>query len=332
MKVTWTAPANIAFVKYWGALDLEEVRPVNPSISMTLSRALTTTTVERVDAAADEILLVGPDGELRSPDERFARRALRHARRVADDCGFEGALRIATRNSFPTGAGIASSASGFAALTLAVRSCCGAPETSAEELSRAVRRGGSGSATRSVLGGYVEWPGDPDDPDPAARQLAPASHWSLSDLIVIVEEGSKEVSSREGHRRAPTSPYFETRLRLLPDRLAVVRAAIAERRLDLLGPVVEEEAIDLHLIAMSSHPAIHYWRPATLEVLAAARAARDRGIGVWATMDAGANVHLICEPADDDAVHAAVASLPGVVDVLRDRVGDGPALTDEHLL
>ena len=335
-KATVVAPANIAFVKYWGAHDLEEVRPVNRSISMTLSEAVTRTTVDPSDSdlEADVLTIVGENGEHHRATGLFEERALAHARRVRDEIGFEGPLRITTHNSFPTGAGIASSASGFTALTLAIRAACGAPNSEVAALSRQVRRSGSGSATRSVLGGYVEWPtasSETADPDPAAGPIAPASHWELLDLIAIVRAEAKSVTSRDGHRRAATSPHFVRRLELLDGRLTAVRQAILDRDLSTLGPVIEEEAIELHLIAMSSTPPIYYWEPATLAVLQAVRQLRDEGVPVWATMDAGPNVHLICEPLAQAAVAERVVQLPGVVRILHDRVGTGPVEVEDHL-
>ena len=339
-RATAVAPANIAFVKYWGARDLARAIPVNPSISMTLSRCVSRTTVELDPAAAggDEVWLgrIGEPAAWRDPGDAFARRVRAHLdllRRRHGLAAGAGRFRVVTENSFPAAAGLASSASGFAALALAVSALLreGGP-ASAAELSALARAGGSGSAARSVLGGYVEWPapgGDPDDPP--AVQLHPASHWPLCDVVAIVESGAKEVPSLEGHRRAATSPYFERRLEELPRRLAAVRRALAARDLDALGAVVEEEAIDLHLVAMSSRPPVFYWAPATLAVLAAVRGLRAAGTAAWCTMDAGANVHVITAPADEARVAARLVAVDGVHAVIRDRVGDGPTVEVEPL-
>ena len=150
-------------------------------------------------------------------------------------------------------------------------------------------------------------------------------------MVAVVDSQPKEVSSREGHRRAPTSPHFRSRRIELPARLETVRGAIQAKSLAELGPVIEEEAIELHLIAMSSRPPIYYWKPGTLEVLAEARRLRGDGVGVWATIDAGPNVHLICEPGDEEAVAGAMEDLDAVEQVIRDRVGPGPRTTEEHL-
>jgi diphosphomevalonate decarboxylase len=355
-KATASAPANIAFVKYWGARDPARALPLAPSISMTLERCRSRTTVVPLPASragdADEVLLRGPRGELEPAPERFAARVWRHLDALRDwAAGGEGAgaarprFRVATENSFPAAAGLASSASGFAALATAVAAALGRDPLGdpgrgglgRAELSSLARRSGSGSAARSVLGGYVEWPSEAaggDDDDPRAAEIASAAHWPLADVIALVEEAPKTVSSLDGHRLAPTSPHFARRLAELPGRLDEVRAAIRERDLGRLGPVLEEEAVELHLIAMSSRPPIFYWRPGTLAVLEEVRAVRAPGSGLaaWATMDAGANVHVVCPAEEAGEVAARLARLPEVRSVIEDRVGDGPALHDEHLI
>ena len=327
-KATAIAPSNIAFIKYWGTQDTEQVLPFNPSISMTLRDCVSRCTVELLPAGeGSEVLLRTASGELEVAPPSFAAGVDRHAEALIGGLG--GGYRIGTQNSFPTGAGLASSASGFAALTLAILTAAG-DDTDAETLSILARRSGSGSAARSVLGGYVQWPPDEDAAGPALS-LVSADHWELCDVVAVVDSRPKEVSSREGHRRAPTSPHFGSRMAELPTRLEAVRAAIQTKSLAELGPVIEEEAIELHLIAMSSRPPIYYWKPGTLEVLAEARRLRGTGVGVWATIDAGPNVHLICEPGDEEAVAGAMEELDAVEQVIRDRVGPGPRTTEEHL-
>jgi diphosphomevalonate decarboxylase len=330
-KTTVDAPANIAFIKYWGARDLEHAVPLNPSISMTLDRCSTRCTVEEIDGGKDEVWLSEPDGDFRTPSPEFVAGVRAQLDRVRKWTGRKECLRVATRTGFPSAAGLASSASGFAALTLAATRALGKTNASIEDLSSLARLSGSGSAARSVLGGYVEWPEGEGDKEVHAVQLAPSEHWELCDVIAVVEIGPKAVSSRDGHALAHTSPYLPTRLDLLPARLEKVRYAIAERDLAALGPVLEEEAIDLHLIAMSSRPPIFYWSPGTLGVLRAVRELRQEGLAAWATMDAGANVHVICDPEVEDDVAERLEELPVVGFVIRDGVGSGPDLEAQHL-
>ncbi len=335
-KATVSAPSNIAFIKYWGARDLERVIPTNASISMTLDSCTSRSTVEHLpgEDGAHEILWRAAAGSLETPPPAFAERVERHLDRLRDWAGCGGRFRFATENTFPSAAGIASSASGFAALTLGVLAALGR-DLSDEERSDLTRRGGSGSATRSVLGGYVQWPAEIDWDDDGtalpARQLYAASHWDLRDVVALVETGPKATSSLDGHRLAGTSIHFETRLQNLPKRLREVRDALASKDIEKLGTVVEAEAIDLHCMAMTSHPAIFYWQPGTLTVLAEVRAMREDGLAAYSTMDAGANVHVICLPEHEPQVAERLAALDCVQGVLRDRVGDGPAVLDEHL-
>ena len=335
-KTTVAAPANIAFIKYWGARDLERALPMNPSISMTLDHCVTRCTVEILDGGHDEVWLSEPDGGFGSPDPEFTRRVREQLDRVRQWAGREEPFRVATRNTFPSAAGLASSASGFAALTLAAAGALGRKDATANELSQLARRSGSGSAARSVLGGYVEWPdpgapGGIDDEPSYAIQLADASQWDLRDVIAVVEIGPKVVSSRDGHRLAHTSPYYTKRLELLPERLQKVRRAIESRDFELLGPVLEEESTDLHMIAMTSHPPIFYWSPGTVAVLRAVRELRQEGLAAWATLDAGANVHVICDSESEDDVADRLEDLPAVGFVIRDGVGDGPEHETTHL-
>ena len=333
--VTAEAPSNIAFIKYWGARDLEADSdgpvPFNRSLSMTLDACRSVCSASPLgDGREDEILwLDEPSGDrpgaAASPPPAFVERTKRHldrlrawSRRTAAPYG--GGFRIATYNTFPSAAGIASSASGFTALSLAAAACMGfdpAPET----LSELSRSSGSGSAARSAWGGYVEWPGA--DSGSAARILDERA-WELRDLVAVVETGAKKVSSRDGHRRAASSPYYAPRLAALDERLERVRTALHGRDFEALGGAIEEEGIDLHLIAMSSRPPVYYWSPGTIEVLAAVRGLRADGVAAYSTMDAGANVHVICQPEDAPRVATRLEALDSVQYVLRDRTGGPP--------
>ena len=334
-SVRAVASPNIAFIKYWGARDVDLGLPLHPSLSMTLSRCTSRCTLEPIAGERDEVRLVA-DGSAGAAPERFAAPVRRHLETMRRAAGRGDRFRVTAENDFPAASGLASSASGFAALTLAAAHALGLEEDPAR-LSDLARRSGSGSAARSLFGGYVEWPVAPGatrtgatSVGPAsAGPVAPAEHWDLRDVIGIVDPSPKAVSSREGHRRSATSPYMEERLRRLPERFRVARDAVLARDLDRLGPILEEEAVDLHLIAMSSRPPIFYWRPGTVEVLEAVHALRAEGVPAWSTLDAGPNVHVICPPGSEAPVVERLASLPLVRDVIRDRVGPGPTVEAE---
>ena len=328
-KATFVAPSNIAFIKYWGTRDLDEIVPYNPSLSMTLSRCSTTTTVEVLeDSDADEVMICVEPGKLVAAGGHFTTGVVAHLDRLRKWSESKSRYRVVTMNSFPMGAGLASSASGFAALTLAFVASLDR-SISSREASILARLSGSGSAARSVLGGYVEWPVDEDC---SAASFASADHWDLCDVVAILDEGEKEVSSKEGHRLATTSPYFQLRQELLAERIDLVRRAVLERNFSTLGPIVEEEALDLHLIAMSSRPPIFYWQPGTLTVLKTIREMRADGVEVCATMDAGANVHTICTAESQGEVVRVLETLPEIERLIQDRVGEGPRQLDTHLL
>ena len=331
MKATVQAPPNIAFIKYWGARDLARAIPANPSLSMTLSRSYSWTTVEfRPGGDSHEVWQRTADGRLEPAPASFAGRVESHLDRLVKWAGVAGSCKVATTNNFPAAAGIASSASGFAALALATAGALGRTVSTAEA-SILARLSGSGSAARSVLGGYVEWPAVGARPDSPAVEVAPAEHWDLRDVIAVVESGPKSTSSLDGHRRARTSPYWPTRQAHLPERLAVVRQAVLERDFSTLATVLEEEAIDLHVMAMTSRPPIFYWAPGTLEILAAVRALRADGVPAASTIDAGANVHVICPAVAEPFVVKRLEAVDSVRRLIRDRVGAGPVSTDQHL-
>jgi diphosphomevalonate decarboxylase len=176
----------------------------------------------------------------------------------------------------------------------------------------------------------VVWPAK-GLPEEAAGPYLGADHWDLRDVIAIVETGKKAVSSLEGHRRADTSPHFARRQELLPARLAALGGSLRDRAFPAFASLLEEEAIELHLIAMSSAPPVYYWKPHTLAVMERVRTLRDEGLSCAFTMDAGANVHVICPAEAEPEVAEALGALPGVIDTIRDRVGAGPILDEKHL-
>jgi diphosphomevalonate decarboxylase len=326
-KATCRAGSNIAFIKYWGVADAAINLPLNNSISMTLAAAHTTTTVAWEDAAvlpSDEIMI--DDVPL---DVRAAERVVRHLDRIRALTGIDRRVRVASRNNFPMASGIASSASGFAALTVAGCRALGL-ELDATRLS-ALARLGSGSASRSLFGGFVEWEQGHDDATSVAKPLYSPDHWALHDLVLVVSHAAKQVSSEGGHRLAATSPLLPGRLAMLPHALAEVRQALAERDLRRLGPVIEQDALAMHAVMMTSTPSLLYWQPGTMEILHAVQRWRSEGLSVYFTIDAGPNVHLICEEQEAETVRHLAADLPAVQQVIVSRPGPGPQMMDTHL-
>ena len=323
---TARAGSNIALIKYWGKRDPSINLPLNDSISMTLSDAHTTTTVEWDESLdGDEFYL---DGE-RVCDER-ATRVSRHLDRIRSAWYRIGA-RVASKSNFPASTGIASSASAFAALSTAAIAAFGEGLPDSAELSRWARKG-SGSACRSIDGGFVHWKSGTCDEDSFAHPLASAEHWDLHDLVVLVTGQPKEIPSTEGHRIAANHPFMATRQAHLPERLISCQAAIAKRDFETLALLVETEALEVQGIMMSGTPSCLYPVGLTMDFLHAIRAWRRAGIPVCFTLDAGPNVHVLCEADAVETVLDHIRAMAPGTDVLVNRPGDGVSLLGVHLL
>jgi diphosphomevalonate decarboxylase len=255
-------------------------------------------------------------------------RVLAHLDRVRVLAGIDERAIVASRNDFPAGTGLASSAAGFAALSLAATRAAGL-DLDEGALSRLARLG-SGSACRSVPAGYTQWEGDRDETS-FAHQIAPAEHWDLSDVIAIVSRQPKAVGSHDGHELAPTSPLYAARLAAVPALLAAVQAGIRQRDLAIMGLAIETDALAMHGVMMTSRSSLIYWLPATVGVLHTVRTWREEGLSVYFTLDAGPNVHCLCEAQDVWQVEARLRAIAGVQDVLVSRAGSGVRLSDCHL-
>ena len=320
MKAAARARANIALVKYWGKADGGPLNiPAVGSISITLDALWSDTEVHFDESlAADELTL---NGQRRSEQLDRVRRCLALLRARA---GVEHAARITSRNNFPTGAGLASSASGYAALTAAAASALKLKLT-ARELS-IVARQGSGSAARSVFGGFVEMHAGtrPDGSDSFAEPLMPAEAWPLELVVAVTVRDEKQVSSRAGMTRsAATSPYFPAWVARSPSDLKQGREAVLGRDFESLADVAERNCLCLHGAAMAARPPLLYWNGATVACLEAVRKLRRAGVPVFFTIDAGPQLKAVCAPGESAAVREALTDVPGVVDVLRSGLGPG---------
>jgi diphosphomevalonate decarboxylase len=294
-RATAVAHANIALVKYWGKRDDALLLPEAPSLSLALDKLLTTTTVQ-LGSAEDSLLL---DGAPAQPGE------LAKARALLDAAGIAQPAHIESRNDFPTGAGLASSASGFAALAVAACAAAG-QRRSLRELS-ALARLGSGSASRSVPGGWAVWRDD------SAEQVFPPGHLDARMVVAVCASGPKAVGSRDGMRATrETSPYhaawIEQCKRDLPQALRLLGA----RDLSGLGRLAESNALRMHANALAAEPPLLYWQPATVGCLRAIAALRQAGTPAFATIDAGPHVVALCATPDAGRVEAALAAVPGV--------------------
>ena len=325
MKATCRATSNIAFVKYWGRINEPLRLPMNGSISMNLDAATTLTTVA-FDENLEQDSLHPNSLQL---NEKQQARLFGHIDRIRKLAGIQTRVMVATQNNFPMGAGIASSASAFAALTRAAAEAAGLPLT-IEELTILARQG-SGSACRSIPPGFVEWYYGKSSDESFAEQIAPPDHWDIRDLIAIAQTEHKSVGSAKGNALVTTSPFNETRVNLANDALKIIRRAILKRDFTTFGEEMEREAIRLHVIAMTSVPPLFYWNDATLRIIQSVQRWRSEGLQAYYTIDAGANVHVIASGDDAHVVERRLQALEGVETVIHSRVGDGATLIKSHL-
>ena len=315
---TAKASPNIAFIKYWGDRDSQLRIPANSSISMNLEALFTRTRVTFNPVLhADQLTLNGQPitGQALSRISTF----LDRIRKIAQLDIFADVDSI---NNFPTAAGIASSASAFAALALAASSAAGL-NLSERELS-SLARTGSGSASRSLPGGFVEWQAGEDHSSSFAFSIASPDHWDLVDCIAITSQGRKPVGSTEGHSLANTSPLQPSRLADAPRRLEICRKAILERDFEAMANICELDSNLMHAVMITSSPSLIYWQPTTLEIMLAVQTWRKRGTPVFYTIDAGPNVHVLCTSSYVSEVTNKLSQIHSVRRVLTSAAG-GPA-------
>lgn len=325
MKSTARAPANIAFIKYWGKKDSRLRLPLNSSLSMNLGSAYTTTTVEsserlKEDAVSmvDAQISLSEIGRMRNHID-FIRNTFHQAHHV----------KVVTKNSFPKSTGLASSASGFAALTVAA--CTALDLHISEKELTILARLGSGSACRSIPDGYVLWEEGNSTETSFAHSLYPASYWRLHDIIAVVDNTSKDVSTAEGMSTMKTSPFWKTRIDSIPRRLAVVKDALKKKNIKALGEMIEAECLNMHAVMMTQEPPLVYLSGKTVECIKSVWQWRKDGLPVYFTIDAGPNVHLICEEPVADEVQKRALSISGVKQVINNSVSGGTQRISDHL-
>jgi diphosphomevalonate decarboxylase len=308
---------NIAFIKYWGNRDHALRLPANGSISMNLAGLETRTSVCFNPALHNDALTLNGRHST-GPALRRVSALLDIVRNLA---GLKMAAQVESENNFPMGAGIASSASAFAALAVAASSAAGL-QLSEAELSRLARRG-SGSACRSVPGGFVEWRAGEGEADSFAYSIAPPEHWDLVDCVAVVSQAHKPTGSTEGHALADTSPLQAARVADAPRRLDLCRQSILQRDFEAFADVVEQDCNLMHAVMVTSTPQLIYWQPGTLIVMHAVQEWRRGGMPVCFTIDAGPNVHVMCLGSAAGQVTERLRQLTGVEQVLQAHPG-GP--------
>ncbi len=329
MKFTAIANANIALVKYWGNRNIDLTLPLNSSISVTLDGLNAVTTVEFDEKYKNDILILNGTEVTDQKLERVSK-TLDNVRNLAN---ITTRAKVSSNNNFPTAAGLASSAAGGAAIALAASKAAGL-NFSERELS-VIARKFSGSASRSVIGGFVEWnKGEEDDgSDCFAKQLAPIEHWSEFRIIAtIISKEEKKVSSRTGMSRSVrTSPFYNSWLDNIQQDLDKIKKGVLEKDLALVGQTAEQNAVKMHSLAWTAKPSINYWAPGSLVVIKLVNQLRDEGIECYYTMDAGPQVKIICLEKDVEDITKVLKQSSTIKEFYTCKPGGPVKLSEKHL-
>ncbi|MEK7634241.1 MAG: diphosphomevalonate decarboxylase [Patescibacteria group bacterium] len=321
MKATAIAPSNIAFIKYWGKKDEDLKIPENGSISMNLSNLITTTTVEFDPRYKKDLITIN-----NKSDEQEENRIIKHLNLIRKKANINLNAKVISTNNFPDETGLSSSASGFAALTLAVAKAIGL-NLKEKELSILARQG-SGSACRSIPDGFVEWLGGDTS---YAESLYPPEYWAIVDVVAIVSQEKKETSSTDGQKLTTTSPFFITRLNNINEKINRFKESLKTKNFTEFGQLVENEALELHAIMLTSTPSLIYWQPETIKMMKLIKKWRDEGLEVYFTLNTGQDIHLIAEEKNTEMLVERLQNIKEVKKVIINQPANGARLVDKHL-
>ncbi len=318
MGASAQAQPNIALIKYWGKRDIEQNLPAVSSLSVTLDSLWTKMSVEFSDALPADNLTVN-----KATDEKMLPRISACLDLVAGTNRQRAS--IDSESNFPIAAGLASSASAFAALVVAASEAAGQNN---DTLSLARMAGAiSGSAARSLFGGFVELQAGESNID--VETIVDAGEWPLTVVIAITEESTKPVSSGEAMiRSATSSPFYSSWIEQQPAELATAREAVLRKDFAQLAAVAEHNCLKMHSVMWGSRPPIVYWNSATLSCMEAVRRMQDDGHAVFFTIDAGPQLKAICLPDEADLVRSALDACSGVVRTMASGLGAGARLLD----
>jgi diphosphomevalonate decarboxylase len=317
MQATAVAHPNIALVKYWGKADVGENLPAVGSLSITLD-GLTTRTRVCFDEALNEDLFLFAGREAPA----MAARVSACLDDLRERVGAKVFARVESDNDFPTAAGLASSASGFAALVVAADAALGAGLPRAE-LAELARRA-SGSAARSIFGGFVELGLVDNGRRTETRQILEPEAWPLRVVVAVTEIGPKTVGSTAGMvRTEQTSPYYQAWVASSPADLAAALSAVERRDFEALADVSESSCLKMHGLMLSARPGLVYWNGTTVECIGAVRRLQADGVPVFFTIDAGPQVKAVCLPDAHETVRGVLAAVAGVERVLSSGPGRG---------
>ncbi|VVB56505.1 Diphosphomevalonate decarboxylase [uncultured archaeon] len=324
--VSSVAPPNIALIKYWGKRDDLLKLPLNDSVSITLDEktlASTTTLVLGAKLGKDRFILNGKEG----PDSHIAEALLLIRRRLGKKYPLiKKPVLLLSSNNFPTAAGIASSASGFAALAQAVAAAFGIKDK--KEISILARLG-SGSASRSVFGGFARWKAgrNKDGNDSHAVQIAPRSKWpEVVDVIAITNPERKKVSSKDGMERTMrTSDLCHCRLGIVGKRADAVTRAIRSRDFSTMATLTMRDSNAMHATMLDTWPPVMYMNDISRAIVYAVHEYNEKSGQTKAayTFDAGPNAHIITTRKEAGKIARMLKKIPGVQRVIMAGVGEG---------
>ena len=326
-KASVKSPANIALIKYWGKTDSRWRIPANSSISMCLSEMFSTCTIEfQSQLSADDIKFEGEPVVKPLELDRISK----VLDRVRTEFAIDQYARVVTKNNFPKGVGIASSASGLSAITMAAVAAAG-QSLSTKELSK-MSRLASGTACRSIPDGFVEWIKGSDHDSSYGVSIFPADHWQICDVIAIVQNTMKKVSSTNGHEIAPSSPFYQVRLSGLDQKISDLKTAIKQRDFSKFGQIIEAEALNMHAVCLTSNPSLIYIGDTTLNLMKHIMTWRDSiQLESYFTIDAGPTIHAFCKLEDSERLKEQISQVPGVERVVINHPSNGAQLIDQHL-
>jgi diphosphomevalonate decarboxylase len=292
------AYTNIALIKYWGKENQELIIPMNNSLSLTLDAFYTETSVTFSEDVSEDLFYL--DNQLQ--DSKATLKVSRFLDLVRAKASTNLAAVVKSQNFVPTAAGLASSASGLAALAGAASAALNL-DLSPEELSRLARRG-SGSACRSIYGGFAEWQkGDSDDSSFAINIPSDGFENELSMLFIVVNDAQKDISSRDGMQRTvETSAFYNGWLQTVPQDLKKARKAIEDKDFTALGEVTEASALKMHGTTLAATPPFTYWSAESMKAMNLVRQIRENGLACYFTMDAGPNVKILVERKNEEAL------------------------------
>ena len=321
---TAKAHTNIALVKYWGKKDPKLILPQTDSLSLTLNEFYTTTTVNfKSELDADHVSIDVP-----LIDKADAKKVIHVLELVRSMSGINSFAEVTSTNHVPTAAGLASSASAFAALAGAASVAAGL-HLSRRDLSKLARRG-SGSATRSIYGGLVEWQKGVDDASSFAKPIAEDVAFPIEMLAVLINTKKKKVSSRSGMQLSvSTSPYYEAWKKVVARDMTAIKAAIKAKDIDKIGHIAEENALRMHALTLSADPGFTYFNGETLAIIKTVEDLRSHGINCYYTMDAGPNVKVIYDRANRDKIVARLADIIGYDRLVVSQPGPGIKIWNE---